>query len=106
MGLPTTRIGGIEISRLVCGSNSFFGFSHISAARDRWIRRVMTDDVIIEIMSRGAELGINAFISGPVERVPKIREEVERRACGDGADHVAQQGGTRAGRGLGGRRCR
>ncbi|MFW6164147.1 MAG: hypothetical protein ACODAJ_15370 [Planctomycetota bacterium] len=79
MSLPTTTIGGIEISRLVCGSNSFFGFSHISAARDKWIRRVMTDDVIVEIMARGAELGINAFISGPVERVPDILAEVKKR---------------------------
>ena len=78
MELPKTTIGGYEISRLICGSNSFFGYSHISAARDAWIRRVFTDDLIIEVMTRGAQLGINAFISGPVERVPRILEAVEK----------------------------
>jgi hypothetical protein len=76
--LPKTTIGGYEISRLICGSNSFFGFSHISAARDAWIRRTFTDERIIEVMVAGAKLGINAFISGPVERCPRIFEEVEK----------------------------
>jgi len=76
--LPMTKIGGYRVSRLMCGSNSFFGYSHISAARDAWIRRVYTDDLIIEIMAAGARLGINCFISGPVERFVKIREAVKK----------------------------
>jgi hypothetical protein len=77
--LPTTTIGGHEVTRLICGSNSFFGYSHISAARDAWIRRTYTDELITEVMVAGAKLGINAFISGPVERFVGIREAVEKR---------------------------
>jgi len=77
--LPTTEIGGYRVSRLMCGSNSFFGYSHISAARDAWIRRVYTDELIAEIVAAGARLGINCFISGPEERFARIREEVKRQ---------------------------
>ena len=79
MELPKTTIGGYEVSRLMCGSNSFFGYSHISAARDAWIRRTYTDELIAEIMAAGARRGINCFISGPVDRFVGIREEIEKR---------------------------
>lgn len=77
MALPMTEIGGHQVSRLMCGSNSFFGYSHISAARDAWIRRTYTDELITEIMAAGARLGINCFISGPLDRFVAIREAVK-----------------------------
>ena len=79
MALPMTEIGGYQVSRLMCGSNSFFGFSHISAARDAWIRRTYTDELVTEIMCAGARLGINCFISGPLERFVGIREAIEKQ---------------------------
>lgn len=39
MDFPQTQIGGIAISRLIIGSNTFHGFSHFSAARDQWLRQ-------------------------------------------------------------------
>jgi len=77
--LPKTTIGGYEVTRLMCGSNSFFGYSHISAARDAWIRRVYTDELITEVMVAGAKKGINCFISGPLPRFVKIREAIEKQ---------------------------
>ena len=78
MDMPMTVIGGHKVSRLMCGSNSFFGFSHISAARDAWIRRTFTDELVTEVMVAGAKLGVNCFISGPLDRFVRIREAIEK----------------------------
>ena len=64
MALPMTNIGGLEISRLICGSNPFGGFSHFSAARDRWLRKHFTVERITEVLERCAVHGINAVVSG------------------------------------------
>ncbi len=67
MAFPTTTVGGVEVSRLICGSNTFFGYSHFSAARDRWLRRYFTLERIVEVMAAFAKHGVNAVISPNVE---------------------------------------
>jgi len=75
---PTTTIGGLQISRLIIGSNPFFGFSHYSQARDEWLRQYFTDDRIYEVMAYCAEQGLNGFVSGYYDRVRPILDRVER----------------------------
>jgi len=65
MPLPTSRIGHLEISRLICGSNNFYGFSHITAARDKWLRKHFTVDRVVEVLASCGRLGVNAIVSGP-----------------------------------------
>ena len=77
MALPTTRIGGIEVSRLCLGSNPFFGYSHQSVARDTWQKRYFTDERIYEILQVCAELGVNLFVSGPQPRFAALRRRLE-----------------------------
>jgi len=77
LALPTTQIGGIEVSRLCLGSNPFFGFSHKTAARDVWLKRYFTDERIYEIMLVCAELGVNLFVSGPQPRFADLRKRLE-----------------------------
>ena len=72
---PKTQIGPYKISRLLCGSNSFFGYSHLSAARDRWIKRIMTVERIAEVLEKCAELDINGIVAGPQ---PKLVEALKR----------------------------
>ena len=81
MSFPTTTIGGHTVSRLVCGSNSFLGFSHFSGARDAWLRRHFTVERMVEVMTKCSEHGINAIVS-PVDQ--KIRDAIEQhdRATG------------------------
>jgi len=113
VALPMTEIGGHKVSRLMCGSNSFFGFSHISAARDAWIRRTYTDELITEIMCAGARLGINCFISGPLPRFVGIREAIEKQtgvhtvwfATPSGKDLAELKEGIRATADLGAEFC-
>jgi len=77
MPLPTTKIGDVTVARLACGSNSFFGFSHLSAARDTWLKRHFTDERLYGMFECCARLGINLFVSGNQERFARLRRELE-----------------------------
>ena len=78
MDFPTTNIGGIEISRMICGSNTFYGFSHFSAAKDQWLRQYFTPERIYEVLEVCANEGINATVSMQRDDYRKILEEIER----------------------------
>ncbi len=69
---PMSSIGGIAISRLIIGSNPFFGFSHYSAAKDAWLKRYFTDERIVEVMATASAEGLNAFVSGNTDRARRI----------------------------------
>ena len=83
MELPTTSIDGLEISRLACGSNPFFGYSHFSDARDRWLRNYFTTERIVEVLTKCAEFGVNAVVSGPIPRMHEALETTRERTGKD-----------------------
>ena len=88
MQLPRVDLGGVEVSRLVCGTNSFLGYSHQSRARDEWIRRVMTPERIAEVLARGAECGVNTFL-GPVTETMVRAREIAEKATGVHMNYIA-----------------
>jgi hypothetical protein len=63
--LPTVRLGTLEVSRLILGSNPFWGYSHKSAELDEEMRRFHTDERIIQILDEAAECGLTALASPP-----------------------------------------
>jgi hypothetical protein len=67
--LPTIRLGTLEVSRFILGSNPFWGYSHKSAELDEEMRRFHTDERI-----RGAGLP-----AGCAAHWPEIHPELERR---------------------------
>lgn len=79
MPFPTTRVEHLTLSRLMVGSNWFYGYSHYSAAKSRWIKEYMTLDRVVEVMSVFAREGINCVMSGPMpqmaESIRRVREE-------------------------------
>lgn len=79
MSMPVTSIGGIEVSRIICGSNPFFGYSHFSAARDSWLRRYFDVPRIVEVMAKCAEYGVNAVVSGPEPLMYDAIQDLERQ---------------------------
>ena len=81
--LPTTKIGGVEISRVTCGSNQFLGYSHFSGARDRWLKSYFTVERIVEVMLKCAEFGVNAIVSGPEQKIHEALELVRKSTGGD-----------------------
>ena len=81
MTLPTVPFGPHQISRLICGSNPFLGYSYRSAAHNRWQRRHFTPERIAEILETCAEHGINALLGNMDEEqtLPRALEIMERR---------------------------
>jgi len=67
--LPTDRLGTLEVSRLILGSNPFWGYSHKSAQLDEEMKRHYTDERI-------KEAGLPA---GAAAHWPEIHPELERR---------------------------
>lgn len=59
--LPTMRLGEVEVSRLICGSNPFLGYSYRSPAHNAWQREVMTTDRIARLLEKCLECGINTM---------------------------------------------
>ncbi len=70
--LPTVRLGTLEVSRLILGSNPFWGYSHKSPQLDEEMRRHHTDERIMQILDEAAECGLTALASPPDERWVKI----------------------------------
>jgi hypothetical protein len=76
-GLPTGRIGNLNISRLIIGGNQFSGWSH---SRDlKYLRGLFqayaTHEKIMETFEIGEECGVNAMISGASEHLKRYRKE-------------------------------
>lgn len=63
--LPTIRLGDLEVSRLILGSNPFFGFSHQSEERDEEMRQYFTSERIAETLEAAADAGVTA-VAAPV----------------------------------------
>jgi len=70
--LPTVRLGTLEVSRLILGSNPFWGYSHKSAQLDEEMKRHHTDERIIQILEEAADCGLTAVTSPPDERWVKL----------------------------------
>jgi hypothetical protein len=109
MDFPTTQIGGYEISRLMIGTNTFYGYSHFSMAKDRWLRGYFTPERIYEVLEFCALQGLNGTIAmqnpGYAELVRKLEENTGRRiryiATPGGANLAELKDGIRQSRDLG-----
>ena len=59
--MPTIKLGKLEVSRLILGSNPFFGFSHGNPqGSDREMREYYTPERIMAVLDAAAEHGITA----------------------------------------------
>jgi hypothetical protein len=70
--LPSVRLGTLEVSRLILGSNPFWGYSHKSDQLDLEMRTYHTDERIAQILNEAAECGVTAVVSPPDERWRKL----------------------------------
>ncbi len=76
--LPTMKIAGHEVSRLVSGGNPLFGYSHFNGLLDRFMVDYFSDDQLVQYMLACEKAGITAWQSNypqPLERqLPRIRD--------------------------------
>jgi len=63
---PMTNVGGIEISRMIVGTNWMLGYSHTSIAKDKFITSYQTKENITAILETFLSYGINAVMGMPV----------------------------------------
>ena len=59
--LPQVRFGKHSIPRLICGSNTFGGLSHLSAMINREMRQYFTPEQVMKTCRRCTEVGIDTF---------------------------------------------
>jgi hypothetical protein len=59
--LPTVKFQGRDITRLIIGSNPFYGYSHFNPFLDRVMRDFYTPDKRIEVLLAAERAGINTW---------------------------------------------
>jgi hypothetical protein len=77
--LPKVKFGKAEITRLIIGSNPFYGYSHFNALLDRIMLEWMTQNRKMEVLHRCEQHGINTwqlhYNDQPVEDFKRYRAE-------------------------------
>ena len=58
--VPKVKFGKVEISRLVVGTNQFYGFSHHNQILDAVMREWYTAAKVVEVVQQCEKYGINA----------------------------------------------
>jgi len=77
--LPTVKFGKADITRLIIGSNPFYGYSHFNGLLDRHMREWMTQDRKVEVLRRCEQAGINTwqvhYNDQPMQDIRRYRAE-------------------------------
>lgn len=60
---PRTMVGGVSLPRLIIGTNWFLGFSHISLAKDKFIKSYMTQKRVSRILQAFMKAGVDAIMA-------------------------------------------
>jgi len=66
--LPKIKLGPLEVSRLILGSNPFFGFAHQPGNVGDLMNAYYTDDRIMAALDEAAAHGITAVAAPPFKR--------------------------------------
>lgn len=59
---PRTQIENLSVSRMIIGTNWFFGWSHTSAAKDKYIKSTMTRDKIADVLEVFLAAGVDTIM--------------------------------------------
>jgi hypothetical protein len=71
---PRTTVGGVSVSRMIVGTNWFLGYSHTSAAKDRFIKSYQTRERVADILTVFFEHGVDTIMGMPV---PMLRDAIQ-----------------------------
>ncbi len=66
--MPAIKLGRVDVSRLILGSNPFFGFAHKSGGLAAEMKAYYTDERIMAVLDEAASHGITAVASPPYDR--------------------------------------
>jgi hypothetical protein len=59
--LPTVKFGSTEVTRLIIGSNPFYGYSHFNSILNGFMGEYMTQDRRMEVLHRCQQAGIKTW---------------------------------------------
>jgi hypothetical protein len=59
--LPTVKFGKYDVTRMIVGSNPFYGYSHFNRILDQTMREWYTQDRRMEVLHKCERLGINTW---------------------------------------------
>ena len=76
--MPTIRLGHVEVSRLILGSNPFFGYAHQDGDLGRQMQEYYTDERIIASPRRRGRLGRDGGLRAAVSGVDPAFQQVSR----------------------------
>jgi hypothetical protein len=76
---PRTVVGGVSVSRLIIGANWFLGWSHTSAAKDKFIKTYHTRDSIADVLEVFFKRGIDTVMAPPHPLLQEALEEAAQR---------------------------
>jgi len=90
--MPTILLGKVRVSRLILGSNPFFGFAHQGGDVGKEMKAYFTDEQIMEVMNQAAASGVTAVAAPPYARWIALWEAYRARG-GKLATWIAQPDG-------------
>lgn len=70
--MPLIRLGRVEVSRFILGSNPFFGYAHQPGNVGKEMAAYYTDEKIVEVMEEAGRLGVTTVVASPEERWRKL----------------------------------
>ncbi len=77
--LPTVKFGNAQITRLIIGSNPFYGYSHFNMILDRTMREWYTQEQKMKVLHRCEQFGIRTwqlhYNDQPLEDFKRYRAE-------------------------------
>jgi len=77
---PRTLVGGINMPRLIAGTNWFLGYSHTSLAKDKFIKEFQDRERIAAILTVFLESGVDAVMAPASPHLEAAIREAEQRA--------------------------
>lgn len=83
-GLPTGKLGNLNVSRLIIGCNQVSGYSHSRDLRyvSRLMREYQTEDRVMNTWQLCEEHGINTILSDPFEKPVQIMKRFRKERGG------------------------
>jgi hypothetical protein len=76
---PRTVVDGISVSRMIIGTNWFLGYSHTSAAKDKFIKAQHTRKTIADVMEVYFSYGIDTVMGPAIAILREAIEDVQDR---------------------------
>jgi hypothetical protein len=77
---PRTLVGGVSLPRMIVGTNWILGWSHTSAAKDKFIKSFQTRERVAEVLSVFLEAGVDAVMSPISPMLRDAARDAEDRA--------------------------